>query len=48
MTALDKNIGEYLRNAFATHTAAHAYIVEAEKQNLPDLLRQCAAVCLCP
>ena len=48
MTALDKNIGEYLRNAFATHTAAHAYIVEAEKQNLPELLRQCAAVCLCP
>ncbi len=43
----DQNIGEFLVNAFVNSHAAHAYIVVGEKQQLPQLLNQCAAVCMC-
>lgn len=42
------NICRYLQEAFARKRAAHAYIVVGEKQQLPDILKQCAAVCMCP
>ena len=47
MTAMDENLGIFLRNAFAHGHAAHAYIVVGEKQQLPALLTQCAMVCMC-
>lgn len=47
MTAMDKNLGGFLRDAFARGHAAHAYIVVGEKRQLPTLLKQCAKVCMC-
>jgi len=44
----DQNIGEYLRRAFKSNSAAHAYIVIGEKQVLPALLQECAIITICP
>lgn len=41
------NVADQLAEAFALGHAAHAYIVVAESQQLPQLLWQCAAVCMC-
>lgn len=46
--SLDTNVGGYLQRAFATNSAAHAYIVVAQKQNVCALLNECAQVVLCP
>ncbi len=43
----DQNIGEFLVGAFASSHTSHAYVVVGEKQQLPQLLKQCAAVCMC-
>lgn len=44
---LDVNVGGYLAQAFASHTAAHAYIVVGERPHLAQLLAQCAQVVMC-
>lgn len=44
----DKNVGEYLQEAFLHKRAAHAYIVVGQKQHLPMLLTECAVVTMCP
>ena len=43
----DPHVGQYLERAFAEHRAAHAYIVVGEKQNLAQLLTECAVVAMC-
>lgn len=43
----NNGVVDSLREAFSRGKAAHAYIVAAEKQLLPDLLKQCAKVCMC-
>lgn len=48
MITLDPNVGGYLFRAFTEGHAVHAYIVEGDKAYIPSLLRQCAAVTLCP
>ena len=40
-------LSEFLRDAFSRGHAAHAYIVVGEKLQLPELLKQCAKVCMC-
>lgn len=47
MTVLDKNVGQYLADAFATGHAVHAYVVVGEKQHIKSLLKQCALVTMC-
>lgn len=47
MTEQHLGSGERLRDVFARGHAAHAYIVAGEKRQLPDLLKQCAKVCMC-
>ena len=47
MMPFDRNIGQYLVDAFKEGRAAHAYIVVGEKQHLPNLLRECAIVTMC-
>ena len=42
-----RNLSEFLRDAFSRGHAAHAYIVVGEKRQLPELLNQCAKVCMC-
>lgn len=44
---MNDQLANYLSGAFALGRASHAYIVVGEKAQLPDLLRQCAAICLC-
>lgn len=44
---MQSNISNILCQAFATLHAAHAYIVVGEKAQLPQLLKSCAAVCMC-
>lgn len=48
MITLDNNVGGYLVRAFAEGHAVHAYIVEGNKQYIPELLKQCAVISLCP
>lgn len=43
----DVNVGQYLTRAFAERRAAHAYVVVGEKQNLSQLLTECAIVAMC-
>ena len=43
----DVNVGQYLQKAFAEGHSSHAYIVVGEKQNLSQLLTQCAVVVMC-
>lgn len=40
-------ISNILCQAFANSHAAHAYIVVGQKAQLPQLLKSCAAVCMC-
>lgn len=40
-------ISGYLSTAFRTNCVSHAYIIVGERAQLPALLRQCAAVCIC-
>ena len=47
MMPFDKNVGQYLVEAFREGRAAHAYVVVGEKQYLPSLLRECAVVTMC-
>ncbi len=47
MTALDKNVGGYLQDAFNKGLVAHAYIVSGEKQYVSSLLKECALVTMC-
>lgn len=42
-----KGTTEFLRDAFLHGRAAHAYVVVAEKQQLTDLLKACAKICMC-
>ena len=44
----DTNVGQYLREAFASGRATHAYIVCGQKQYLGELLQECALVAMCP
>ena len=46
--SFDKNVGAYLQRAFADGHAVHAYIVAGEKQYIPQLLKECATVVMCP
>lgn len=48
MITLDNNVGGYLVRAFAEGHAVHAYIVEGDKAYIPDLLKQCATITICP
>ncbi len=48
MNEYDSGVGGRLIKAFENNAAAHAYIVSGEKAHIPSLLRQCAAVVLCP
>ncbi len=41
------DIVNFLSNAFLQNHTSHAYIVVAERQQLPELLKQCAKVCMC-
>ena len=43
----DVNVGQYLQKAFAEGHSSHAYIVVGEKQNLSQLLTECAVVAMC-
>ena len=43
----DKNVGQYLANAFSQGRAVHAYIVVGERQHLASLLTECAMVTMC-
>ena len=47
MTTRDKNVGQYLAEAFENGHAAHAYIVAGEKQYIGSLLKECAMVTMC-
>lgn len=47
MTVMDRNVGVFLQDAFLNDRVAHAYIVEGEKHQLQELLKQCALVCMC-
>lgn len=46
MTA-NKDAAQFLKDAFGRNRTAHAYVVVAQQQRLPELLKQCAKVCLC-
>ena len=47
MTVMDRNVGQYLCDAFAGGYAAHAYILVGEKQYVKSLLKECALVTMC-
>ncbi len=48
MTFADANVDGLLQRSFAEGCAAHAYVVQGSKRTLPELLRRCAMVALCP
>ncbi len=47
MIALDKNVGQYLGDAFRNGHAVHAYIIVGGKQYVKNLLKECALVAMC-
>lgn len=45
---MKQSVTEYLKNQFADGMNVHAYIIQAERAEIPAILKQCARIVLCP
>lgn len=45
---MKQSVTEYLKSQFAEGMNVHAYIIQAERSEIPSLLKQCARIALCP